>query len=83
MLDHVAHLKELLDYFTFMHEKTATDLINGILPLVKFSHDLQVLAPVLYFVPDVPSYDSSFSTLKNSRIVFGKQKSGAFTVLGD
>nr|CAD1833283.1 unnamed protein product [Ananas comosus var. bracteatus] len=41
MLDHVAHLKELLDYFTFMHEKTATDLINGILPLVKFSHDLQ------------------------------------------
>lgn len=43
MLEHVGKLKELLDYFIFMHEKTATSLVNAILPLIRFSCDLQVV----------------------------------------
>ncbi|XP_077218685.1 fanconi anemia group I-like protein [Tasmannia lanceolata] len=39
MLEHVAQLKELLDYFTFIHEKTATSLIPALLPLIKFSRN--------------------------------------------
>ncbi|KAF6165439.1 hypothetical protein GIB67_017921 [Kingdonia uniflora] len=41
MLEHVARLKDLLDYFTFMHEKTATSIVNALLPLLRFSRDLQ------------------------------------------
>ncbi|KAK8960652.1 hypothetical protein KSP40_PGU004403 [Platanthera guangdongensis] len=41
MLEYVARLKELLDYFTFMHDNTAVSLINAILPLIKFSKELQ------------------------------------------
>ncbi|KAI0510346.1 hypothetical protein KFK09_010947 [Dendrobium nobile] len=41
MLEYVARLKELLDYFTFMHEKTAISVIDAILPLIKFSKDLR------------------------------------------
>ncbi|KAI3691576.1 hypothetical protein L6452_31372 [Arctium lappa] len=41
MLEHVSHLKELLDYFGFMHNKVASHLINSLLPLIKFSHNLQ------------------------------------------
>ncbi|KAL3505710.1 hypothetical protein ACH5RR_031092 [Cinchona calisaya] len=41
MLDHVAHLKELLDYFTFTHAKISSHLVDILLPLTKFSHDLQ------------------------------------------
>ncbi|KAF8387882.1 hypothetical protein HHK36_026544 [Tetracentron sinense] len=41
MLEHVARLKELLDYFTFMHGKIATSLVTALLPLIKFSRDLQ------------------------------------------
>ncbi|XP_027115991.1 uncharacterized protein [Coffea arabica] len=41
MLDHVAHLKELLDYFTFTHAKISSHLVAVLLPLTKFSHDLQ------------------------------------------
>ncbi|KAK6930181.1 FANCI solenoid 2 domain [Dillenia turbinata] len=41
MLEHVSRLKELLDYFTFMHYKTASTLVTAILPLIKFSCDLQ------------------------------------------
>ncbi|KAK8947102.1 hypothetical protein KSP39_PZI006391 [Platanthera zijinensis] len=41
MLEFVARLKELLDYFTFMHDNTAVSLINAILPLIKFSKELQ------------------------------------------
>lgn len=41
MLDHVSRLKDLLDYFTFMDAKIATHLVIAILPLVKFSRNLQ------------------------------------------
>lgn len=41
MLEYVARLKELLDYFTFMHDKTAISVIDAILPLIKFSKDLR------------------------------------------
>ncbi|XP_024961417.1 Fanconi anemia group I protein [Cynara cardunculus var. scolymus] len=41
MLEYVSHLKELLDYFGFMHNKVASHLINVLLPLIKFSHNLQ------------------------------------------
>ncbi|KAK9288581.1 hypothetical protein L1049_017040 [Liquidambar formosana] len=41
MLEFVSRLKELLDYFTFMHGKIATYLVTALLPLIKFSRDLQ------------------------------------------
>ncbi|KAK2990118.1 hypothetical protein RJ640_014787 [Escallonia rubra] len=41
MLEHVTHLKELLDYFTLMPGKVATHLVTALLPLIKFSRDLQ------------------------------------------
>ncbi|GAB4843630.1 hypothetical protein Ancab_013595 [Ancistrocladus abbreviatus] len=41
MLEHVSRLKELLDYFTFMHSTISTCLITALLPLTKFSRDLQ------------------------------------------
>ncbi|KAH9765891.1 Fanconi anemia group I-like protein [Citrus sinensis] len=41
MLEHVSRLKELLDYFTFMHGKVATYLVTALLPLINFSRDLQ------------------------------------------
>ncbi|KAK1316093.1 hypothetical protein QJS10_CPA05g00363 [Acorus calamus] len=41
MLEYVARLKELLDYFTVMHDKTAMALFTSLLPLMKFSRDLQ------------------------------------------
>nr|GEV47933.1 fanconi anemia group I protein [Tanacetum cinerariifolium] len=41
MLEYVSHLKELLDYFSFMQSKVASRLINVLLPLIKFSHSLQ------------------------------------------
>jgi Fanconi anemia group I protein len=41
-MEHVSHLKELLDYFTFMHGKVAASLVNNLLPLIKFICDLQV-----------------------------------------
>ncbi|KAG8097308.1 hypothetical protein GUJ93_ZPchr0013g34681 [Zizania palustris] len=41
MLEYIAHLKELLDYFAFMNDKTSIGLINCILPLTKFSRDLK------------------------------------------
>ncbi|OEL25899.1 hypothetical protein BAE44_0013083 [Dichanthelium oligosanthes] len=41
MLEYIAHLKELLDYFSFMNDKTSTGLISCILPLTKFSRDLK------------------------------------------
>ncbi|KAJ9536922.1 hypothetical protein OSB04_029655 [Centaurea solstitialis] len=41
MLEYVSHLKELLDYFGFMHNKVASRLINVLLPLINFSHNLQ------------------------------------------
>lgn len=43
MLDHVAHLKEMLDYFAFMDDRIAYDLVTVLLPLIKFNRDLQVL----------------------------------------
>jgi Fanconi anemia group I protein len=42
MVEYVAHLKELLDYFAFMNDKISTGLINCILPLTKFNRDLKV-----------------------------------------
>lgn len=42
MLEHVSRLKELLDYFAFMHGKVAAHLVSVLLPLLKFSRDLQV-----------------------------------------
>ncbi|KAJ9699622.1 hypothetical protein PVL29_005473 [Vitis rotundifolia] len=41
MLEHVSRLKEFLDYFTFMHGKIATCFVTALLPLIKFSRDLQ------------------------------------------
>ncbi|KAL6193735.1 hypothetical protein ACLB2K_034819 [Fragaria x ananassa] len=41
MLEHVSRLKELLDYFTFMHDKVAAQLVTALLPLIKFSRDLK------------------------------------------
>uniref|UniRef100_A0A2N9H7A5 Fanconi anemia group I protein n=1 Tax=Fagus sylvatica TaxID=28930 RepID=A0A2N9H7A5_FAGSY len=41
MLEHVSRLKELLDYFTFMHGNVAAYLVTALLPLIKFSRDLQ------------------------------------------
>ncbi|KAG0478530.1 hypothetical protein HPP92_013249 [Vanilla planifolia] len=41
MLEYVSHLKELLDYFTFLYGKTAVAVIDAMLPLIKFSKDLQ------------------------------------------
>lgn len=45
ILEHVSYLKELLDYFTFMHGKVASGIVSALLPLTKFSRDLQVLSP--------------------------------------
>lgn len=42
MLEHVSRLKEFLDYFTFMHGKIAICFVTALLPLIKFSRDLQV-----------------------------------------
>lgn len=42
MLELVSCLKELLDYFTFMHGKVAAHLVTALLPLIKFSRDLKV-----------------------------------------
>ncbi|CAL8991407.1 unnamed protein product [Prunus brigantina] len=41
MLEHVSRMKELLDYFTFMHGKVAAEVVSVLLPLIKFSRDLQ------------------------------------------
>ncbi|KAF3779321.1 hypothetical protein EJ110_NYTH22786 [Nymphaea thermarum] len=41
LLEHVAHLKELLDYFTFMHSGKALSIFIALLPLTKLSHDLK------------------------------------------
>lgn len=42
MVEHVPRLKELLDYFTFMDGKVASYLVSALLPLIRFSRDLQV-----------------------------------------
>ncbi|XP_057484822.1 uncharacterized protein LOC130771247 [Actinidia eriantha] len=41
LLEHVSHLKELLDYFTFMNGKIASHLVTVLLPLIRLSRDLQ------------------------------------------
>ncbi|KAL1210225.1 hypothetical protein V5N11_021808 [Cardamine amara subsp. amara] len=41
MLEFVHHLKELLDYFTFMEGNISCFLVSAVIPLIKFSHDLQ------------------------------------------
>ncbi|XP_015899875.3 uncharacterized protein LOC107433136 [Ziziphus jujuba] len=41
MLEHVSRLKELLDYFTYMHGKVASSIVTALSPLIKFSGDLQ------------------------------------------
>ncbi|XP_050217194.1 uncharacterized protein LOC126668035 [Mercurialis annua] len=41
MLEHVSHLKEMLDYFTFMNGITASDLVAALVPLIKFNRDLR------------------------------------------
>lgn len=48
MLEHVSRLKELLDYFTFMHVKVASSIVTAISPLIKLSRDLQVLVLLLF-----------------------------------
>jgi hypothetical protein len=42
MLEYIAHLKELLDHFSFMNDKISTGLISCILPLTMFNRDLKV-----------------------------------------
>ncbi|CAH8358387.1 unnamed protein product [Eruca vesicaria subsp. sativa] len=41
MLEYVHHLKELLDYFTFMEGNISCFLVSAITPLIRFSRDLQ------------------------------------------
>ncbi|XP_021291605.1 Fanconi anemia group I protein isoform X2 [Herrania umbratica] len=41
MVEHVPRLKELLDYFTFMDGNVASYLVSALLPLIRFSRDLQ------------------------------------------
>ncbi|KAL3577547.1 hypothetical protein D5086_019051 [Populus alba] len=41
MLEHASRLKELLDYFVFMHGKVATHLVAALVPLIKLSRDLR------------------------------------------
>ncbi|WVZ56879.1 hypothetical protein U9M48_007350 [Paspalum notatum var. saurae] len=41
MLEYTAHLKEVLDYFSFMNDKISTGLISCLLPLTKFNRDLK------------------------------------------
>ncbi|KAJ8528816.1 hypothetical protein K7X08_030460 [Anisodus acutangulus] len=41
MLEHISHLKELLDYFTFMNDKVSSHLVAALLPLIRLSRDLQ------------------------------------------
>uniref|UniRef100_M1ASV5 Fanconi anemia group I protein n=1 Tax=Solanum tuberosum TaxID=4113 RepID=M1ASV5_SOLTU len=41
MLEHISHLKELLDYFTFMNDKVSSHLVAALLPLSRISRDLQ------------------------------------------
>lgn len=43
MLEHISHLKEMLDYFTFMDGRISSSLVTVLLPLMKFSRNLQVL----------------------------------------
>jgi len=42
MLEHASRLKELLDYFVFMHGMVATHLVAALVPLIKLSRDLRV-----------------------------------------
>lgn len=44
MLEHVARLKDLLDYFSYMHGEVSTSLVTALLPLIKLSRDLQVVS---------------------------------------
>ncbi|KAG2283945.1 hypothetical protein Bca52824_055165 [Brassica carinata] len=41
MLEYVHHLKELLDYFTLMEGNISCFLVSAVIPLIKFSRDLQ------------------------------------------
>ncbi|XP_042050560.1 Fanconi anemia group I protein [Salvia splendens] len=41
MLEHMSHLKEMLDYFTFMDGRISSNLVTVLLPLMKFSRNLQ------------------------------------------
>ncbi|KAL5701318.1 hypothetical protein ACHQM5_026665 [Ranunculus cassubicifolius] len=41
MLEHVARLKDLLDYFTYMHGELSASLVAAVLPLINLSRDLQ------------------------------------------
>lgn len=50
MLDYVHHLKELLDYFTFMEGNISCFLVSAIIPLIKFSRDLQVKVYMLHIL---------------------------------
>ena len=50
MLEHISHLKELLDYFTFMNDKVSSHLVAVLLPLNRLSRDLQVLIDILQFL---------------------------------
>lgn len=50
MLEHISHLKELLDYFTFMNDKVSSHLVAALLPLSRISRDLQVLIDILQFL---------------------------------
>ncbi|CAH9096737.1 unnamed protein product [Cuscuta europaea] len=41
MLEHVSHLKALLDYYAFMNGNVSSHLVTALLPLIKQSRDLQ------------------------------------------
>lgn len=52
MLGYISHLKEMLDYFTFMDGRISYNLVTVLLPLMKFSRDLQVLIFQLVVKPN-------------------------------
>ncbi|KAL3626536.1 hypothetical protein CASFOL_030085 [Castilleja foliolosa] len=41
MLDHMSHIKEMLDYFAFMDDRMSYNLVTVLLPLIKLSRDLK------------------------------------------
>ncbi|XP_019158988.1 PREDICTED: Fanconi anemia group I protein homolog isoform X2 [Ipomoea nil] len=77
MLEHVSHLKALMDYFTFMNGKVSSHLVTALLPLIKQSHDLQdyiilVLRKAMFRREDPVRYAAIHSILD---LVLGEKQS--------
>ncbi|XP_031091549.1 Fanconi anemia group I protein homolog isoform X2 [Ipomoea triloba] len=77
MLEHVSHLKALMDYFTFMNGKVSSHLVTALLPLIKQSRDLQdyiilVLRKAMFRREDSVRYAAIHSILD---LVLGEKQS--------